>query len=35
MSENKATLTVGGETKDYAVMDGSVGPQVIDVRKRL
>tara|TARA_A100001391_G_scaffold114722_7_gene77571 strand:- start:4425 stop:5723 length:1299 start_codon:yes stop_codon:yes gene_type:complete len=33
MSENKATLTVGGETKDYAVMDGSVGPQVIDVRK--
>ncbi|WP_130752702.1 citrate synthase [Sphingobium xenophagum] len=33
MSENKATLTVGRETKDYAVMDGSVGPQVIDVRK--
>ncbi|RJG57374.1 citrate synthase [Sphingobium terrigena] len=33
MSDNKATLTVGGETKDYAVMDGSVGPQVIDVRK--
>ncbi|WP_288287637.1 citrate synthase [uncultured Sphingobium sp.] len=33
MSENKATLTVGGETRDYAVMDGSVGPQVIDVRK--
>jgi citrate synthase len=33
MSDNKATLTVGGETKDYAVMDGAVGPQVIDVRK--
>ena len=33
MSDNNATLTVGGATKDYAVMDGSVGPQVIDVRK--
>ncbi|WP_188064269.1 citrate synthase [Sphingobium sp. KCTC 72723] len=33
MSDNNATLTVGGETKDYAVMDGTVGPQVIDVRK--
>jgi citrate synthase len=33
MSDNKATLTVGGETKDYAIMDGAVGPQVIDVRK--
>ncbi|OHC96006.1 MAG: citrate (Si)-synthase [Sphingomonadales bacterium RIFCSPLOWO2_12_FULL_63_15] len=33
MSDNNATLTVGGATKDYAVMDGSIGPQVIDVRK--
>ncbi|MEG8219245.1 citrate synthase [Sphingomonas sp. HH69] len=33
MSDNNATLTVGGATKDYGVMDGSVGPQVIDVRK--
>ncbi len=33
MSDNNATLTVGGDTKDYAVMDGTVGPQVIDVRK--
>ncbi|WP_298395875.1 citrate synthase [Sphingobium sp.] len=33
MSDNKASLTVGGEAKDYAIMDGSVGPQVIDVRK--
>ena len=33
MSDKNATLTVGGETKDYAVMDGTVGPQVIDVRK--
>ncbi len=33
MSDNNAILTVGGDTKDYAVMDGTVGPQVIDVRK--
>ncbi|MDX3900178.1 MAG: citrate synthase [Sphingobium sp.] len=33
MSDNKATLTVGGDAKDYAIMDGTVGPQVIDVRK--
>jgi citrate synthase len=33
MSDNKASLTVGGESKDYAIMDGAVGPQVIDVRK--
>ncbi|MFC3441671.1 citrate synthase [Sphingobium rhizovicinum] len=33
MSDNKASLTVGGEAKDYAIMDGTVGPQVIDVRK--
>jgi citrate synthase len=33
MSDNKASLTVGGESKDYAIMDGTVGPQVIDVRK--
>ncbi len=33
MSDSNASLTVGGATKDYAVMDGTVGPQVIDVRK--
>ena len=33
MSDNKATLTVGGDTQDYAIMDGTVGPQVIDVRQ--
>ncbi|ATI80330.1 MULTISPECIES: citrate synthase [Sphingobium] len=33
MSDNNASLTVGGEAKDYAIMDGTVGPQVIDVRK--
>lgn len=33
MSDNTANLTVGGDSKDYAIMDGTVGPQVIDVRK--
>ena len=33
MSDNNASLTAGGESKDYAIMDGTVGPQVIDVRK--
>ncbi|MBB3980891.1 citrate synthase [Sphingobium fontiphilum] len=33
MSDSKATLTLNGESKDYAIMDGTVGPQVIDVRK--
>ncbi|CAM5629377.1 citrate synthase [Sphingobium scionense] len=33
MSDNNASLTVGGEAKDYAILDGTVGPQVIDVRK--
>ena len=33
MSDTNATLTIAGDTKDYAIMDGSVGPQVIDVRK--
>ncbi|WP_150290319.1 citrate synthase [Sphingobium estronivorans] len=33
MSDNNATLTVAGDTKDYAILNGTVGPQVIDVRK--
>ncbi|UZW54203.1 citrate synthase [Sphingobium sp. JS3065] len=33
MSDNNATLSVGGEAKDYAILNGTVGPQVIDVRK--
>ncbi len=33
MSDNKASLTVEGAASDYTVMDGSVGPQVIDIRK--
>jgi citrate synthase len=28
-----AKLSVGGLDKDYAVLDGSVGPQVVDIRK--
>ena len=33
MSDNKASLTISENSQDYAIMDGSVGPQVIDVRK--
>jgi citrate synthase len=33
MSDNKASLTIGEKNQDYAIMDGTVGPQVIDVRK--
>ena len=33
MSDNNATLTVGNDTKEYGILSGSVGPQVIDVRK--
>ncbi len=33
MADTKATLTIGDAAKDYDILDGSVGPQVIDVRK--
>ena len=33
MGEQKVSLSVGYATKDYAVLDGTVGPQVIDIRK--
>lgn len=33
MADTKATLTIADATKDYDILDGSVGPQVIDVRK--
>ncbi len=33
MGESTASLKVGGATHDYKVIDGSVGPQVIDIRK--
>ncbi|WP_370176430.1 citrate synthase [Sphingobium abikonense] len=33
MSDNKASLTIGSDAQDYAIMDGTMGPQVIDVRK--
>src|SRR5215510_6039739 len=29
----KASLTIGGNTHDYATLSGSVGPDVIDIRK--
>ncbi|RXR29993.1 citrate synthase [Sphingobium fluviale] len=33
MAGNSAKIEVGGGAHDYAVLDGSVGPQVIDIRK--
>ena len=33
MADNSAKLEIGGKSHDYAVKDGSVGPQVIDIRK--
>ncbi|MGE4324229.1 MAG: citrate synthase [Sphingobium sp.] len=33
MSDSNATLTIGDKGHDYKIMDGTVGPQVIDVRK--
>ena len=33
MADDKATLSVGGKAFDYNVLAGSVGPDVIDIRK--
>src|SRR6187551_3775738 len=33
MGDQKAQLTIGGGNKDYPVLSGSVGPDVIDIRK--
>ncbi len=33
MTDKKATLSVEDKTLDYAVISGSIGPQVIDIRK--
>ncbi|MFO1260276.1 MAG: citrate synthase [Sphingomonadaceae bacterium] len=33
MSNTTAKVDVGGGTKEYGVLDGTVGPQVIDIRK--
>ncbi|MBB6122636.1 citrate synthase [Sphingobium subterraneum] len=33
MADGVAKLNVGGSTYDYKLIDGSVGPQVIDIRK--
>jgi len=33
MADNSAKIEIDGTAQDYAVLDGSVGPQVIDIRK--
>ena len=33
MADQKATLSIGGKTVDYDILPGSVGPEVIDIRK--
>jgi citrate synthase len=33
MADQKATLSIGGKSVDYDVLPGSVGPEVIDIRK--
>ena len=33
MSDSKAKLTIDGKELDYGVLNGSVGPRVIDIRK--
>jgi len=33
MADTKASITTGDKPQDYAVLDGTVGPQVVDIRK--
>ncbi len=33
MGEDKATLSLGGKSYDFDVLSGTVGPDVIDIRK--
>ncbi len=33
MADSSAKLEIGGTSHDYAIKDGSVGPQVVDIRK--
>jgi citrate synthase len=33
MADNKASLTIGDKASQYGILDGTVGPQVIDIRK--
>ena len=33
MTDNAAKLSVGGENLEYPVLEGSVGPEVVDIRK--
>src|SRR3546814_15188740 len=33
MGERNAKLNIGEESQDYAILSGSVGPDVLDIRK--
>jgi citrate synthase len=33
MADNKASLTIADGSSQYGILDGTVGPQVIDIRK--
>src|SRR4051794_18901491 len=33
MADDQATLGIGGKTQDFPVRHGSVGPDVVDIRK--
>ncbi|MCC2095507.1 MAG: citrate (Si)-synthase, partial [Hyphomicrobiales bacterium] len=35
MSENKATISVAGKTVEMPVLDGTIGPSVVDIGKLL
>ena len=32
MSDEKAKLTIGDKTYEFPILDGSIGPSVIDIR---
>ena len=33
MADKQATLNIGGQAQDFPVLEGSVGPDVVDIRK--
>ncbi len=33
MADKQATLDLGGQTQEFPVLEGSVGPDVVDIRK--
>ena len=33
MADKQATLDLGGQTQEFPVLQGSVGPDVVDIRK--